>query len=270
MSTLKKISLVVTLLVSVVGCAGTIKLPLKDQPGIAIPLKAEDRLVLYNAKKYCAEPSPDAFRSYAKSLGLGAKFGENAAGSLSSAELSNAASIGLRTQSITLMRDILYRMCEAFNNGALGEVMAATLLGRSQDLVAVVLAIEQLTGTVAANQVVLTGTAGADAGTGLDDYKQLLNSAKQIEKARKQEMEDAKEKRDDRKKALDNANKDDRDRAEKHLMMLKKSSRRLKSGSTTRKMFGDPWNPQRILSPQVRQQLHLEAVNSAGSSSREN
>ena len=145
--------------------------------GLAIHLDAQQRLVLVRAQKYCAEPSPDALASYAASLGLGlGKPGKDAA-SVVNAVQSSVASIGLRTQSITLMRDALYRVCEAIANGVVGKVGAVTLLARSQDLTAVVLAMEQLTGTVAANQVILTSEARANTSATLMANQELLEAA---------------------------------------------------------------------------------------------
>jgi hypothetical protein len=132
--------------------------------GVAIHLDAQQRLLLYGPDgKYCAEPSPDALASFAASLGLAASVPGTGAGSAAGAFNSAAASIGLRTQSITLMRDALYRICEATANGTLKPVDAALLLTRSQDLTAVVVAVEQLTGAVAANQAALTGSANSAA-----------------------------------------------------------------------------------------------------------
>jgi hypothetical protein len=101
------------------------------------------------------------------------------------------------------MRDALYRMCEAYSNGALGPVQVATLLGRSQDLTAVILAVEQLTGAVAANQVILTGTAGAGASASLLSNQQLLDAARKDEETKTKNLEEAKQERDAAKKAVE-------------------------------------------------------------------
>ena len=145
--------------------------------GKAIHLDAQQRLVLVRAKQYCAEPSPDALASYAAALGLGLGQPGAEAAHVAQALQSTAASIGLRTQSITLMRDALYRICEATANGVLGDIGAATALFRSQDLTAVVLATEQLTGTVAAAQVILTSEARAKASTALIETQKRLKAA---------------------------------------------------------------------------------------------
>jgi len=95
-------------------------------------------------------------------------------GSASNALSSAAANIGLRTQSIQLMRDSLYRLCEASNNGRINESDMAMLLRRSQDLTAVVVAVEQLTGAVVAQQAAVTTNAQASASASLVANQQLL------------------------------------------------------------------------------------------------
>ena len=96
--------------------------------GTAIHLDAQQRLVLATARGYCAEPSPDAMSAYASSIGLGLRVSPTTAASAAEALQSYAGSIGLRTQSITLMRDALYRMCEASNNDHLADWEIAACL----------------------------------------------------------------------------------------------------------------------------------------------
>lgn len=202
MRTLTRILLGI-LSLSLAACANlqtigrTTSLPSGEEGGVAIHLDAQQRLLIYNKMgKYCAEPSPDALAAYAASLGLGASVPGQGAASVAQALQSSAGSIGLRTQSITLMRDTLYRLCEAYANGVIEPVQVATLMGRNQDLTAVVLAIEQLTGAVAANQVILTGTAGAEASASLVGNQQLLDAARKDEEAKKKSLADAEAARD--------------------------------------------------------------------------
>lgn len=161
--------------------------------GKAIHLDVQQRLVLINnLGKICAEPSPDAMAAYAASLGISASVPRAGSGALSHSQQASIASIGLRTQSITLMRDALYRMCEAFINNAAGPTQIVTLLGRSQDLTAVILAVEQLTGAVAANQAALTGTTSASASASLLSNQALLDAARENETNKNNELEEAK------------------------------------------------------------------------------
>lgn len=149
--------------------------PTLTSKGKAIHLDAQQRLVMVNSLgAYCAEPSPDALAAYAASLSAGvSKLGAGSA-SLSQALQSSAASIGLRTQSITLMRDNLYRLCEAYTNGRLTDKQAAILLNRSQDLTTGIVAIEQLTGAVIANQAILNQSSGGNSFASLLSNQKLL------------------------------------------------------------------------------------------------
>jgi len=150
------------------GCANmntidrTTSLDSTNKKGKAIHLDIQQRLLVVNAMgKYCAEPSPDAMAAFAAAAGIDASAPTQDAVSAAGSMSSSAASIGLRTQSITLMRDALYRMCEAYGNEMPSKSQVMTLLSRSQDLTAVILATEQLTGAVVAQQAALSGTASA-------------------------------------------------------------------------------------------------------------
>lgn len=190
--------------------------PAEDGTGRAVHLDAQQRLmVVNNIGQYCAEPSPDALAAYAASLGLGIGIQGTGSGALSAGQQSAAASIGLRTQSITLMRDALYRMCEAYANGAVGPAQIATLLGRSQHLTAVILAVEQLTGAVSANQAALTSQTAADASATMLATQDLLTQAISREEraqrrleAAEHELQDAKTERDAADRKLQEARED--------------------------------------------------------------
>jgi hypothetical protein len=163
-------------------------LPAKgDGNGRAIHLDAKQRLALASAgevPKVCAEPSPDALSAFASAIGLGVTLPNQASASLAQALQETSASIGLRTQSITLMRDSMYRLCEAYFNRAINQPQMVSLLARSQDLTVTVLAIEQLTGAVVANQVGLGGNANASASANLVGNQQLLDAARANQAAR--------------------------------------------------------------------------------------
>ena len=68
-------TLLIATAIALTGCAGvdfhTVerRTPLLKEDGVAIHLDSQLRLIFYNAKRYCAEPSPDALQAYAASLG---------------------------------------------------------------------------------------------------------------------------------------------------------------------------------------------------------
>jgi hypothetical protein len=161
----------------------------------AIHLDAQQRIVVFAAERYCAEPSPDALAAYAAALGLTGSRLPKQSLAASAALNSAAGSIGLRTQSITLMRDTLYRTCEAAMNGYLSDEQVAILMARSQDLTAVVLAIEQLTGAVAAPPITLNTGGNSSAASTLLANAQAVAAARDTEAKAKATRDEAEGKR---------------------------------------------------------------------------
>lgn len=160
--------------------------------GKAIHLDSAQRLVYADSKgRLCAEPTPDALQSYAAALGASVGIDERGAASLSNALNANAASVGLHTQSITLMRDTLYRICEYSHNANVENIDVVQLLQRSQDLTLGALAIEQLTGAVVARQALLSGSAASDSAASINNtqaqvdvaQKNVSNKQDQLSKA---------------------------------------------------------------------------------------
>ena len=195
----RQITFVLLISVFLCGCADldsisrTTPLPADDaEDGVAIHLDAKQRLVL--AKSFgsvCAEPSPDALSSFTASLGGSISSPGAEPDTLAAALQSTAASIGLRTQSITLMRDALYRICEAYYGKALTGPAVMTLLAQSQALTAAILAIEQLTRPVVANQVILQGEALARSSEGIVHLHKLLSDARADEQKKKSALDQA-------------------------------------------------------------------------------
>lgn len=169
-----------------------------DDKGKAIHLDIQQRLLIVNdIGKYCSEPSPDALAAFAAAAGIGASSPAQGAASATVNGNSSAASIGLRTQSITLMRDALYRMCEAYSNGKLSGPQVMTMLSRSQDLTAVILATEQLTGAVVAQQAALSGSSSADASAVMSATSRLLEVALTQQERAQKRLEQALERKSD-------------------------------------------------------------------------
>jgi hypothetical protein len=113
----------------------------------------------------CAEPSPDALSAIAASGALEAQVAGQGGGAASASLNEAVASIGLRTQTIQLLRDGLYRACEAYLNGAINEFGYAMLLNKYDDSMISLVAIDGLTGTRPAAQVAIGGeTTGKASG----------------------------------------------------------------------------------------------------------
>lgn len=180
--------LIFTIPILLAGCANLSTVSRRtDIPnaGVAIHLDAAQRVVYASTKGLCAEPTPDALQSLAASTGAGLSASGQGSASLANAFQANAASIGLHTQSITLMRDQLYRICEAGYNEKLGALDVTQLLQRAQDFTLGILAIEQLTGVVTSRQVVLSGQANASAVSNIGATQAQLDKAIANEAAKK-------------------------------------------------------------------------------------
>lgn len=150
----------------------------------------------------CAEPSPDALSAYSASGALtgSASTGAPGATPATPAQIQTAfaaaeasASVGLRTQSIQLLRDGLFSNCISFLGGGLIPSQFYELQRRSQNFTLGLLAIEQLTGAVRAGQAALNTSAASATGSddtekesaALDDAKMEQNDArKALEKGK--------------------------------------------------------------------------------------
>jgi len=129
-----------------------------DQSGFIL-IDAKQRAISSYQNVNCAEPSPDALSALAASqaANLSTPQGMTAGHSLAIAEA--AGSIGLRTQSIQLLRDFMFRVCESYQAGKISPFMVELLHRRFQTTMVSVLAIEQLTGAVRAPAIVLGGSS---------------------------------------------------------------------------------------------------------------
>lgn len=112
------------------------------------------------ASVVCAEPSPDVFTVVGLSIAGEATFDEDTNAALRAALSQTGQNIGLRTQTITLLRDMMYRACEAYLGGALDDFRVEVLHQRVQNIALALLAVEQLTGAVQPNFAQIASSAG--------------------------------------------------------------------------------------------------------------
>ncbi len=173
--------------------------------------------------KFCAEPSPDALSALAASQGFSFSKPNYAEVAQTLSVSEGASSIGLRTQSITLMRDAMYRYCEAFLSGAVGKPAFETLHRRLQSSMVAILAIEQLTGTIRPPSVTLSGEVVMDSAELIAKYTEKteearaavisaeadLKKASEAETAKKKEVEDEAKKETEKQAEIDKSKKAD-------------------------------------------------------------
>lgn len=153
-----------------------------DVNGMAVTVDAKQRAIFSAEvpKKVvvCAEPSPDALSAYGASLSGTFSKSSTEQAQLATALAEQSASIGLRTQSIQLLRDAMYRACEGYLGGGITEAEFYLLQRRFQNLTLGLLAIEQLTGAVKAEQVALSTSGGAATGDNTEVETAALTKAR--------------------------------------------------------------------------------------------
>lgn len=170
------------------------------QPGIVL-VDAKQREILVGGKRittngkqkleeiqrFCSAPSPDVFSVVAQALSAGGTFSEDANPASIQAALNAAFSSAEqgstipRTQTINMLRELMFRTCERYLNGGIGELELPIQAARDQRLMVSILAIESLTGAVTPKPVVIGasadasgGASGAEAAVRLDNaYKDL-------------------------------------------------------------------------------------------------
>ncbi|QIG55159.1 hypothetical protein G6N82_14285 [Altererythrobacter sp. BO-6] len=136
----------------------------------------------------CAEAAPDAFAAFGSSFSfkglLGATSNDvNAANAFAS----TAATIE-RTQTVNLLREMLYRTCELWLSGALNKEEFLMRTARDHRTVVALLAIEQLTGVVKAPATVISGPAVSAAAAQSEELVKLLNTYQEQRTAREADV----------------------------------------------------------------------------------
>lgn len=108
---------------------------------------------------FCAEPSPDAFSVYAAAFEGSQEAAKSSSIAIGASSSETGATIGLRTESIQLLRDAMYRVCEAAAGGVLRPETAEDLHAKYQKSMVALIAIQQLTGAVTPPPVVIKTSA---------------------------------------------------------------------------------------------------------------
>jgi hypothetical protein len=160
--------------IALAGCSGTIFKPFDADRG-SVSMDARQRAIISvergtppdSRRIVCAEPSPDALATIAASAGLSGGISGITSGLPGKAELASsfasgeqAAMIGARNSTIQLLRDGLYRACEAYMNGALGDFGYGLVLVNYGRVMVALLTADGLAHPVLVPPVVIGSTPG--------------------------------------------------------------------------------------------------------------
>ncbi|SDA28857.1 hypothetical protein SAMN05216315_1405 [Nitrosospira sp. Nsp18] len=124
----------------------------------------------------CAEPSPDVAQAISAAFTAAAKVDVKASemkqasgsGSTGSSYVSSIAQLGERLATVQLLRDKMYRACEAYQNGAISDTSYTLMLARFDKTMASMLAAETAAGAFGRNLAALGGNASSN---GIDPKK---------------------------------------------------------------------------------------------------
>ncbi len=138
----------------------------------------------------CAEPSPDVAVAVANSFGAGLSVLDFGSGSLTAAQAEGLAQLAERTVTVQLLRDQMYRACEAYANGAISNTTYSLIMSRINDTM-VSLLLGETAGGAFGRQLAAIGT-GADAraqaslGAITEDVEDLRQAATDLEAANRE------------------------------------------------------------------------------------
>jgi predicted nucleic acid-binding Zn-ribbon protein len=151
---------------------------------------------------FCAEPSPDVAKAVSAATNISASLdaqasqpqtGTNVAGAAAvAASRSRAEALAQLTErlaTVQLLRDGLYRACEAFANGAVGPISYAMMLSRYGDTMVTLLGSEMAAGAFGRQLAALGTSSGGDAQAALQRAReangQVTATTQQIRDAEK-------------------------------------------------------------------------------------
>ena len=140
-----------------------------------LAVDANQRLVLEGVvdgeRIVCTEPSPDAVAAHAAQLAATANAtlanGQAAGASLAAGYSQSVASLAMRTQTIQVLRDGYFRLCEARMNNLIDKANYQVIVAFIDEFIATVAAIEAIGGTVQVAPIAVY--AGGDATAGKDN-----------------------------------------------------------------------------------------------------
>jgi len=178
------------LLLGLTGCANwnSVYRPIYAADGQGALIDVKQRAILVGKRPVennaahqhfviCAEPSPDAMSAYAGEFAgklalspVGAATGKDESLAIQSAMRETASYIGMRTPSVQLLRDAMYRACEAYANNAINNSQYELLMRRYQRHIVALAAIDQLTQASRVPPMTLTTAGGVGGGRPLDEW----------------------------------------------------------------------------------------------------
>ncbi|MCU7844686.1 MAG: hypothetical protein KZQ93_12680 [Candidatus Thiodiazotropha sp. (ex Monitilora ramsayi)] len=157
-----------------------------SRPGLVDP----ERIV-------CAEPSPDVALAVANSFGFGISIFGQGSSSLTRTQAESIAQLAERTTTIQLLRDAMYRACEAYANGAITGTTYNLIMSKNNDAMVTLMMGETAGGAFGRSLAAIGSGASAEAEatvSGLKEVRLLLDQSDAEVEAAEEKEQSAEEK----------------------------------------------------------------------------
>jgi Skp family chaperone for outer membrane proteins len=168
----------------------------------------------------CAEPSPDVAIAVANSFAVGASVLGQGSGSVSAAQAEGLAQLAERTVTVQLLRDQMYRACEAYGNGAITGTTYSLIMSKNNKAMVTLMLGETAGGAFGRSlaAIGLEASAEAQAATqGLADNSAAMKKASDDLQAAEKDVAEAKEKLDDKEKIQKDATPAEKEKADQDV-----------------------------------------------------
>lgn len=123
----------------------------------------------------CAEPSPDVATIVANSFGFGLNVLGKGNTALSGTQSEAMAQLAERTVTVQLLRDQMYRACEAYANGAISGTEYSLLMSRNNDAMVTLMLGEAASRTVGRQLAALTSEGSASANASMSPLEEAAD-----------------------------------------------------------------------------------------------
>lgn len=157
----------------------------------------------------CMEPSPDVATASQSALQIVANAADGTKAQISASTAEALASLVERTATIQLLRDQMFRACEAYSNGAISATSYSLVMSRNNKAMITLMLGETAAGAFGRSGVALGGKTSASGSLGDEGSSETFEAslAKLVEID--SDVDAARTARDSAKSANDEANKDD-------------------------------------------------------------
>ncbi len=194
---------VISFILLLVGCGPRITKVDLDEQGNSVVTKAESRLITNTTidrnsrpgqvtpkQVICAEPSPDVAQAISTALTAAVDIAGKGSGNIGISYAEAVVQLGERTTTIQLLRDQMYRACEAYANGAISGTTYTMIMSENNDAMVTLMLGENAAGAFGRSGAAVGGQASTVSYQRVEADKADLEAALKEVEATEKRIED--------------------------------------------------------------------------------